>query len=112
MRGVQADARRRYLARIDRQLARRTDALGDLYRTGLAASIANRQERQEHRLSVQRDGYRWRAVCSCGEWCGETTASRIVAERDADRERERMFRPLSAGPVVHSPLAASVKGAA
>lgn len=113
MRQVQADARRRYLARIDRQLAKRTDGLGDLYRVGLDASASNRAERQEHRLSVERDGrYGWRAACACGEWYGRTTASKIVAESDAGRERERIFRPLTAGPVAHSPIPAAVKGAA
>lgn len=116
MRQVQAEARRRYLARIDRALSKRQDSMGDLYRAGVNASASNRAERQAHRLSVERaaGGYwaRWQAACSCGQWHGEPASTKYLAERDCDRERERMYRPLTAGPVTHSAVVADVKGAA
>lgn len=106
MRQVQADQRRRLNARIDRQLAKRTDVVGALYRRGQEQAGVNRAERQEHRLTVENTSWKcWRAVCACGEWHGRSTASKHLAEQDADRERERLFKPLTAA-LTHSESAA------
>ena len=97
MRQIQAETRRRMLARIDRELAKRTDAIGDLGRAGKDAATRARADRTAHRLTVERVAgrYQYRAVCACGEWYGPVAWARRTAERDADAERDHLFRPLS-----------------
>ncbi len=95
-------ARQRRLRAVDRAIAGRSDSLSDLQRRGREVAERTRQERRQHRLSVERHQdvaqpwrRRWRAVCACG-WVGPTAPTREVAEQRAREEREHIFRPLSA----------------
>jgi hypothetical protein len=98
------------IARIDRALAKRADALGIKALRGRAAREATKQEHRDHRLSVTRcrGPWRginhWRAVCSCGAWAGAVEPSQRIADQDVTHERKHIFRGLSER-LVHSPTA-------
>ena len=93
-------AQRRRLRAIDAAIGRRGYWLRSLHERGQRAADRTRQERREHRLSVERyhdmerPGLRWRPMCSCG-WTGAPVMTRKAADAAAREEREHLFRPLS-----------------